>query len=90
MTWAKFQHGPIGGKCLLSSRNVIFLKWEQENLKYNHEMRCEKLESVQCVKDLGVTVVSNIKFSQQCKEAVGKANRMLGFINNFFLSRIKM
>ncbi len=28
-----------------------------------------KLESVHCVKDLGVTITSNLKFSQHCKEA---------------------
>ncbi len=43
-----------------------------------------KLESVQCVKDLGVTIASSLKFSQQCKDAAGKANRMLGFINTNF------
>ncbi len=40
-----------------------------------------KLESIQCIKDLGVTITSNLKFSQHCKEAACKANRMLGFIN---------
>ncbi len=40
-----------------------------------------KLESVQCVKDLGVTMALNLKFSQHCKEAASKANRTLGFIN---------
>ncbi len=44
-------------------------------------MNGTKLESVQCVKDLGVSVASSLKFSQQCKDAAGKANRMLGFIN---------
>ncbi len=43
-----------------------------------------KLESVQCVKDVGVTIASSLKFSQQCKDAAGKANRMLGFINRNF------
>ncbi len=38
-----------------------------------------KLESVQCVKDVGVTIVSSLKFF-----AAGKANRMLGFINRNF------
>ncbi len=47
-------------------------------------MSGEKLESVHCVKDLGVTITSNLKFSQQCKEAAGKANRMLGFIKRNF------
>ncbi len=43
-----------------------------------------KLESVHCAKDLGVTIASNLKFAQQCKDAAGKANRMLGFINRNF------
>ncbi len=44
------------------------------NIKYDYEVNGEKLESVHCVKDLGVTIVSNLKFSQQCKEAAGKPN----------------
>ncbi len=47
-------------------------------------MSGEKLENVHCVKDLGVTITSNLKFSQQCKEAAGKANRMLGFTKRNF------
>ncbi len=47
-------------------------------------MNDTKLESVQCVKDLGVTVASTLKFSQQCKDAAGKVNRMLSFINRNF------
>ncbi len=45
--------------------------------KSEYEMNGTKLESVQCVKDLGVTVASSHKFSQHCKDAAGKANRML-------------
>ncbi len=44
-------------------------------------MNGTKLASVQCVKDLGVSVASSLKFSQQCKDVAGKANRMLVFIN---------
>ncbi len=47
-------------------------------------MSGEKLESVHWVKDLGVTITSNLKLSHQCKEAAGKANRMLGFIKRSF------
>ncbi len=43
-----------------------------------------KIESLQCGKDLGVTVASTLKFSQQCKGAAGKANRMVGLINRNF------
>ncbi len=65
------------------------LQMGTRNLKYDYEMSGEKLESVHCVKDLGVTITLNLKFSQQCKDAVGKANRMLGFIK-IFPSRIKI
>ncbi len=61
-------------------KKYYILQVGTRNLKYDYEMRGEKLESVHCVKDLGVTITSNLKFSQQCKEAAGKANRMLGFI----------
>ena len=54
------------------------------NHKFNYEMNGVKLESVQCIKDLGVSIASSLKFSQQCKDAAGKANRMLGFINRNF------
>ncbi len=54
------------------------------NLKYDYEMSGEKLGSVQCVKDLGVAVTLNLKFSQQCKDAADKANRMMGFIKRNF------
>ncbi len=42
------------------------------------------IESVHSVKDLGVTVSSNLKFSQQCNESVKKANRMVGLIKRKF------
>ncbi len=54
------------------------------NQKYEYEMSGVKLESVQYVKDRGVTIASNSKFSLHCKEAACKGNRMLGFINKNF------
>ncbi len=69
--------------------NAIFFRWGTTNLKYDNEMSGEKLESEHCVKDL-VLITSNLKFSHQCKEAAGKANRMLGFIKKNFPSRIKI
>ncbi len=42
------------------------------------------IESVHSVKDLGVTVASNLKFSQQCNESGKKANRMVGLIKRKF------
>ncbi len=59
-------------------------KWGTRNQKFEYEMNGTKLESVQCVKDLGATIVSSLLFSQQCRDAAGKANRMLGFTNRNF------
>ncbi len=53
-------------------------------------MNGTKLENVQCVKDLGVTVASTLKLFQQCKLAAGIANRMLGFIKKNFWFKNKV
>ncbi len=34
------------------------------NKKFDYEMRCVKLKSLHCDKDLGVKIASNLKFSQ--------------------------
>ncbi len=39
--------------------------------KNKDEMNSTKLDIVHCVKDLGVTVAFNFKFSQQCNDAAG-------------------
>ncbi len=52
-------------------------------------MNGTQLKSVQCMKDFGVSVASSLKFSQQCKDATGKANRMLGFINRNIFFKTK-
>ncbi len=71
-----------------NAKKCHILQVGTRNLKYDHEMSNEKLESVQCVKDpAGVTIASNLKFSRQCKDAAGKANRMLGFIKRYFLRK---
>ncbi len=59
------------------------------NQKFDYKMNGTKIESVECVKDLGITIVCSLKFSQQCKEATGKASRMLGFINRNILFKNK-
>ncbi len=51
---------------------------------YEYEMGGVKLESTHCVKDLGVMMTSNLKFSQHYIEAASKTNRTLGFINRIF------
>ncbi len=49
-----------------------FLQVGTRNKKSKYEMNCTKHESVQCVKDLCVTVASSLKFSQLCKDAAVK------------------
>ncbi len=55
------------------------LQVDTRNEKYEYEINGTKLGRVQCDRDLGVTIASSFKFSQQCKDAAGKANRMLDF-----------
>ncbi len=45
-----------------------------------------KLVSVQCVKDLGVTIASNLKLSQLCEDTASKANRMQIFQREIYNS----
>ncbi len=45
-----------------------------KNQKFDYEMNGVKLDSVQCVKDLDVSIALNLKYSQQCKDAASKAN----------------
>ena len=59
------------------------------NQKFDYDLCGTQIESVLSVKDLGVTVESNLKFSKQCKEAAAKANRMLGFIKRNFSFKSK-
>ncbi len=47
------------------------------------------MKRVHSVKDLGVTVTSNLKFSQQCKESFKRSNRTMGLIKRFFLFKNK-
>ncbi len=65
------------------------LQVETKNRKCEDEMNGGKFESVQCVKDLAVTIASNLKFSLHSKEAACKADRILGFINKIFFFRNK-
>ncbi len=65
------------------------LQVETRNKKFDYAMRGVKLKSVECVKDLGVKIESNLKFSQQCVDAANKANRMLCFNKRNFLFKNK-
>ncbi len=59
------------------STNATFDRLGQEAKKIDYEMNGDKLGSVQCIKDLGVAIASNLKFSRQCKDAAGKATQSI-------------
>ncbi len=64
--------------------NCQILQIGPKNRKMNYIMRGVKIKSIQLVRDLDVTVSSNLKFSRQCNEAVKKANRKLGLLKRNF------
>ncbi len=65
------------------STSATYFKNTQETKNLN-TMNATKLENIQYFKNLGVTIVSSLKFSQECKDAAGKANRILGFMKRNF------
>ena len=48
-------------------------------------MNNKELSSDTVEKDIGVFISTNLKSSQQCSEAVKKANQVLGMINRQFI-----
>ncbi len=64
-----------------------FTNWHKKLKKTEYQITVSKLESVQCVRDLGIKIASSLTYFQQCKDAAGKANRMLDFINKTSPSR---
>ncbi len=50
------------------------------NMKNDYEMSGIKIKSNYSVKDLAVSVTSNLMFSQQCNESIIKANRLMEMI----------
>ncbi len=65
------------------------LQVRTRNQKTDYKVNGTKLESVHCVKDLGVKIACNLISSQQCTDPAGKTNRMLSFINRSFSFKTK-
>ncbi len=65
----------------------LILQVRSRNIKNYCEMRCVKIESVHSVKELGISVTSNLLrfFFLQYNESVIKANRMMGLNKIFFI-----
>ncbi len=71
--------------CSLCVNKCHIIQIGTRNHKFEHEMNGTKLESVQSVNDLAITIASNTKFSKQLKKkAARKGNILLGFINRNF------
>ncbi len=60
------------------------LQVRSSNINTDYGLRGVKVKSVHLVKDYGVSVTSNLKFSEQCKESVIKANMIIGLIKRNF------
>ncbi len=80
----KNESGLKDGEVAFNINKCPILQTGTRNLKSKYGMSSVKLESVKWVKDLGITIVSSLKFSQQWKDAKDEANRMVGFINRNF------
>ena len=61
----------------------------KKNLKFKYKMNGEELAVVECERDVGVKITSNLKPSDHCTEAVGRARWILGQITRCFHYRDK-
>ena len=61
----------------------------RNNPKHSYKIGDETLKVVDAEKDIGVTITSNLKPSQHCQEAAGRARCELGKINKCFHFRDK-
>ena len=81
--WSKIWQMPFNvNKCQM-------LQIGYQNKKYKYDMLGKPITVTPCVRDLGITLTTNLKFSQHCNEAAKKANRMLGFISRNFTYKSK-
>ena len=81
--WSKTWQMPFNiNKCQM-------LQIGYQNKKHKYDMLGKSITVTPCVRDLGITVTTNLKFSQHCNEAAKKANRMLGFISRNFTYKSK-
>ena len=76
--WGKIWHMSFNtDKC-----KVLHIGYRNEKAIYN--LNGIQLKSVDSEVDLGVTISSNLKPSQQCSEVVKKANKIIGLIGRSF------
>ena len=81
--WSKKWQMPFN----LDKCKIMHIGHKNKNEKY--ELLGREIESVQQEKDLGVVITNDLKSSNQCIEAVKKAQKLLGYIKRQFRTRNK-
>ena len=81
--WSKKWQMPFS----LDKCKIMHIGHKNKNEKY--ELLGKEIESVQQEKDLGVVITNDLKSSNQCIEAVKKAQKLLGYIKRQFRTRNK-
>ena len=81
--WSKKWQMPFN----LDKCKIMRIGHKNKNEKY--ELLGKEIESVQQEKDLGVVITNDLKSSNQCIEAVKKAQKLLGYIKRQFRTRNK-
>ena len=81
--WSKKWQMPFN----LDKCKIMHIGHKNKNEKY--ELPGKEIESVQQEKDLGVVITNDLKSSNQCIEAVKKAQKLLGYIKRQFRTRNK-
>ena len=81
--WSKKWQMPFN----LDKCKIMHIGHKNKNEIY--ELLGKEIESVQQEKDLGVVITNDLKSSNQCIEAVKKAQKLLGYIKRQFRTRNK-
>jgi ribonucleases P/MRP protein subunit RPP40 len=72
-----------------NTKKCKVLHFGRQNPKYEYSMNGEILACVENERDIGIKITSNLKPSEHCQEAVGKARSVLGQISRCFHYRDK-
>ncbi len=67
---------------------VMHIGYRNEKAKYI--LNGTQLKSVDSQVDLGVTISNSLKLSQQCSEAIKRANKIIGLIGRSFEYKSKI
>ncbi len=68
---------------------VLHIAYRNAKTNYTSDDTHTQLKKVDSEVDLGVTISSNLKPSQQCSEVVKKANKVTGLIGTSFRYKSK-